>query len=143
MDPDEAARVAGQYQDSLTKAKFEQETQRDKTLVLVSGGALTVSFAFISSLLEHGKLIRLEWLVRAWVAWVAVLILTVVGYTMSIATYKQVIDALSKGDWDRAHQTPRLARFIEPLNGIVAVLAVHRLSFFRLLCGRHTREYFP
>jgi hypothetical protein len=62
MDADEALRHVGARQDSLTWAKFEPETQRDKTLVLISGGALTVSFAFISALIEHGKVVRLRWL---------------------------------------------------------------------------------
>ncbi|MDF2435495.1 MAG: hypothetical protein JWP44_5126 [Mucilaginibacter sp.] len=43
-----AEKAAAEYQNSMARAQFEQETQRDKTLVLMSGGALTVSFAFIS-----------------------------------------------------------------------------------------------
>jgi hypothetical protein len=39
MNTDEATKLAAQYQDSLARAKFDQETQRDKTLVLISGGA--------------------------------------------------------------------------------------------------------
>jgi hypothetical protein len=38
------------YQTRPTEKKFEQETHRDKNLILIVGGALTVSFAYTSSL---------------------------------------------------------------------------------------------
>lgn len=120
----EAEKAAAEYQNALARAQFEQETQRDKTLVLISGGALTVSFAFISTLVEHGKIIRLWWLIAAWIAWVAVLVLTVVGYTLSIGNYRYVVNALSRGDWANARRTPKLSNYIEPLNVTVSILAV-------------------
>jgi hypothetical protein len=52
LDLPSAERIVGEYQESLSKAKCEQETQRDKTLVLISGGVLTVSFAFIATFVE-------------------------------------------------------------------------------------------
>jgi hypothetical protein len=123
-DAFEAAKLAAEYQASLAANKFAQETQRDKTLVLVSGGALTVSFAFISTLIEHGAIIRLCSLTLAWVAWVGVLIFTIIGYGLSISDYTHVIEALSKGEWEKARQPPKFSKIIQPLNHFVSVLAV-------------------
>lgn len=120
----EAQKIAAEYQNSLAKFKFEQETHRDKTLVLVSGGALTVSFAFVSTLVEHETVSEILWLVAAWGAWSAVLLLTIVGYGLSIRNYNIVIQALSRGDWAAARQVPKLTKVIEPLNNLVSALAV-------------------
>lgn len=121
---DEAEKLAGAWQESLVQSKFKQETERDKALVIISGGALTVSFAFITSLLEHGTLVRLSWLVASWCMWVGVLILTLVAYTVSIRSYNTVIDALSVGDWAKAQKRPLLAHVVEPLNITMAALTV-------------------
>ena len=126
----QAMENAAKYQDSLARAKFDQETQRDKTLVLISGGALTVSFAFLSTLVEHRVSVRLHWLIAAWIAWVAVLIFTVFGYTLSIRNYNYVISALSRGEWGKAREVPKLTKVIEPLNIAVSVSAVLGFTFF-------------
>jgi hypothetical protein len=126
----EAEKLAAAYQDSLARFKFEQETQRDKTVVLISGGALTVSFAFISTLVEHGAIVRLWPLIWAWAFWVGVLILTIIGYSLSISNYNHVIQALSHGRWGEARQVPRLSKVIEPLNNLVSVLAVSGFVLF-------------
>lgn len=124
MDENEATRVVGAHQAELSRAKFEQETQRDKTLVLVSGGALTVSFAFISSLMEHSRVFPLLWLVLAWASWVGVLTVALTGYTLSIAAYERVIQGLSRGNWEVAHERSRLAQCIEPLNIVACALVI-------------------
>jgi hypothetical protein len=124
MDLDEAARVAGQHQRELSRAKFEQETQRDKTLVLIAGGALTLSFAFTSSLIEHGKVSGLRWLVAAWFAWGGALALAIVAYSLSIKAFETVIKALSVGDWSAASKTPVMAKCVEPVNTLVSLLII-------------------
>jgi hypothetical protein len=107
-------REAGQWQAEWKKAKFEQETQRDKTLVLIVGGALTVSFPVGIGLAEHGVSLPLGWLIAAWVCWIPVLMLALLNYTLSIHVYQQAIDPLSRGDWAKAQEVPRLAKVIEP-----------------------------
>jgi hypothetical protein len=69
MTRDEALRLARDHQNVLSRSKFEQETERDRSLVLISGGALTVTFAFISSFMEHHPLVALPLLIAAWITW--------------------------------------------------------------------------
>lgn len=127
LDAEEAVAA---YHDHLTRAKFEIETHRDKTLVLISGGALTVSFAFIATVVEHAGVIRLWWLVAAWISWGGVLILSVVGHTLSVSIYNHVIDAISREDWAAARKRPKRAFFIEPLNVVILMLAVSGFGLF-------------
>jgi len=124
MNKADLLQVADAYQGELSRSKFEQETQRDKTLVLLAGGALTVSFAFISSLVEHSRLFPVRWLISAWTAWVLALVTTLAAYTLSIRVYNQVIGFLSRGQWSAARKTPKLAKYIEPLNIAACALVV-------------------
>lgn len=125
-----AKQAISAYQDSLSRSKFEQETHRDKTLVLISGGALTASFAFIATFVEHHQIVRFLWLELAWSAWTAVLILTVIGYTLSLWVYNKVIAAVSSADWGAVRNPAKASRLIEPLNIIVAVLAICGFASF-------------
>jgi hypothetical protein len=127
IDP---VRAVAEYHDSLSRLKFEQETQRDKTLVLIAGGALTVSFAFISTFVDHHMLTQLWWLIAAWIAWGASLIFTLFGYSLSIANYKRVIDALGKGNWEAVHGPSLVGKLIEPLNIATSVTAVAGFVLF-------------
>jgi hypothetical protein len=123
-------RAISEYQDSLSRLKFEQETQRDKTLVLVAGGALTVSFAFIPTFVEHHALTLLWWLFAAWICWTASLAMTVVGYSLSIANYKHVITALSERNWKAVHDQTLIGKLIEPINIATSVAAVTGFVLF-------------
>ena len=147
MNPDDAAREAARWQSELMRAKFEQETNRDKALVLISGGALAVSFPFVATLTEHAAVFSLRLLISAWAGWVLALILTLVGYTLSIHVYQQAIDPLSRGEWAKAQEIPKLAKYIEPLNlatMLCAVAGFVLFAWFAIDALRDLRyEYMP
>jgi hypothetical protein len=125
--PDEALNHVGEFHERLNQAKFDTETSRDKALVLIVGGALTVSFAFITSLVDHHTPIRIGWLEWAWVAWVASLVIHLVGYSVSVHAASHVLNALSEGKWDEVESRMRRGRWIEPFN--IAVMALSIAGF--------------
>ncbi len=131
---EDAEKTVAEYHRSLVEAKFKQEIERDRSLVLISGGALTVSFAFVSTLIGLGAALKIGWLVGAWLCWGAVLTLTITAYNISIKSYQHLIGALSEGNWEAAHKSPKWATLIEPLNDLVAGLLL--LGF--LCCGVFT-----
>jgi hypothetical protein len=119
----EALRHVGKFQEHLNKAKFDVETNRDKALVLIVGGSLTISFAFVRSLVEHAP-IRVGWLEAAWIAWLAALILHLIGFSVSVHAASHVLNALSEGKWDEVLPRMRRGRWIEPFNVAVMVLSI-------------------
>lgn len=124
MDDAEAKRLVAKYQDKLNKALFEQETNRDKTLVLISGGALTVSFAFVTTLVGHPPILRIWWLVGSWAAWVGALMVTIASYSISIYAFHRRTRALAAGDYERAREDHWSGKCIEPVNILTSVLTV-------------------
>jgi hypothetical protein len=120
----EALKAVSDYQAQLATAMFNQETERDRTIVLITAGALTVSFAFITSFVEHHGLSRLNWLIAAWASWVAALILAIIAYSLSISGYKSRIAALSEGRWDDVRKLPRASKLAEPANYLVTIAMI-------------------
>jgi hypothetical protein len=120
----EALKGLSDYQAQLATALFNQETERDRTIVLITAGALTVSFAFITSFVEHHGLSRLNWLIAAWASWVAALILAIIAYSLSISGYKSRIAALSEGRWDDVRKLPRASKLAEPANYLVTIAMI-------------------
>lgn len=119
-----AEQAVEKHHDSLNRAKFEIETQRDKTLVLITGGALTVSFAFVSTLIDKGPVLALSMLIGAWFLWVVMLVVTVTNYTLSVHMYSAVLAALSDGDYPRVSRGHWAQKWVEPLNIAGIVLMV-------------------
>jgi hypothetical protein len=119
-----AEQAVEKYHDQLNRAKFEMETQRDRTLVLITGGALTVSFAYIPTMLDKGPVLALAWLIAAWVLWVATLVLTLTNYTLSVQMYSAVLNALSNGDYSRVSEGHWAQKVVEPVNIASIVLMV-------------------
>jgi uncharacterized membrane protein len=141
LSGDDGLKRADKYQMELSRLKFKQETERDRTLVLVSGGALTVSFAFIATFLEHHALTLLGWLIGGWIAWTASLAATVIGYSLSIALFGARIEALSKAEWAEARKQSPAERWIEPVNWITGILViVGFISFGYFAIGNLARE---
>jgi len=120
----EALKVISDYQAQLATSLFNQETERDRTIVLITGGALSISFAFIASFVQHHGLSRLGWLIAAWASWVVALILAIIAYSLSISGYKFRIAALSEGRWGDARKLPFVSKLVEPANYLVTIAMI-------------------
>ena len=126
----ETKRVIARYHQDLSKALTVQEKERDKTLVFVSGGALTVTFAFVGGYLEHHQLIRTSYLTAAWVLWTSALSLTLASYTLSISEHKFRIGAVAREAWDALRSDRLASGIMEPMNIASSVLAIAGFASF-------------
>jgi len=127
---DEAQRVVDDFTKQLQETKFDQESKRDQLAALITGGALTVSFAFVTSLRDEGMLVWMPALATAWILWAVALVGSLVGYTMSIRASERILAGLSTGNYDLDAITPHWARHIEPVNIGVLVCVVLGFVFF-------------
>ena len=139
----EALRIVAAFQGEIQKLKTDQETRRDQLAVLIAGGALTASFAFVPSLLERTDLILLWALVISWVFWAGALIGSLIGYTVSIGASHHALQRLSNGQTDWETLYPGYHKWIEPLNLLVIALVVSGFLFFGIFSYgnlRHANE---
>ena len=69
------------YRDVLTALETKSQTEYDRLVVALSGGALGISFAFVERFVGDDPPLALWALMAAWVAWVCSLAL-VLGITL-------------------------------------------------------------
>jgi hypothetical protein len=128
----QAKRLVLKHFEQLSELHSRQETDRDKTLVLITGGALTVSFAFVSSLIEHTHFSGLRLLLGAWIAWAAALVVILIGYQVSLSAIKRRINRLAAEDYAGSRIVPWWAYSIEPLNVAGSVACILGFIFFTI-----------
>jgi hypothetical protein len=130
LTQEEALVLIGKHQDSLVKARFKIETERDRALLLITGGALTVSFAYVPTLVDKGYVVALWALIAAWLVWVVTLVWGLLGHTVSVRVYTEQINKLAGAQWLGAQKEPWLAKHIELLNKLGISLLVLGFMFF-------------
>src|SRR5262249_13434845 len=111
------------YHKELQESLREHETKFDNAVLLVAGGALTVSAAFLpgSPTPFHAKTA----LVLAWGAWTACLATGIGGHLVGARATKRVLGLLEKREYDPGVLAAGwAARFVEPLNYATYALLV-------------------
>jgi hypothetical protein len=126
LSPDEARAKVEAYFDKVQSARMDQESKRDAAMLAIIGGALTVSAAFVPSMMEHSgrSLVAVGYLLASWVIWGCALVVHLVGYTLSIHANRYICEKLAAGQFMRSELHPSWGRFIEPINWAVMVLMV-------------------
>lgn len=61
--------VIQEYRRTLQELEQQAQQSYDKTVLTLSGGALGVSFAFVSNIIGQSPVLWPAWLVVAWVSW--------------------------------------------------------------------------
>lgn len=100
-DPAEEARAreaVARYQDKLQERVLAIETQFDAALLLVAGGAFTVSAAIVSSF--DSPLDSPSWLAWSWVFWSVCLIFSLSGHLVTAHAHKRVLQLIDQGEYD-------------------------------------------
>ena len=90
------------YRDHLIKAEQKAQEDFDKTVIALSGGALGISFAFITDVVGPDGLVKLCLLYWAWVMWGTSLIAVLFSYFFShLALRKAIKQADEKTLYDQ------------------------------------------
>jgi hypothetical protein len=85
------------YRGQLTT--LEQKTQEgyDKTVLSLSGGALGVSFAFVTNFVERGSMQASGLLVASWISWAVSVTATLASYFTSHLALRKAIRDVDSG----------------------------------------------
>lgn len=117
-DDRSAASHLAQYRAALVQLEERSQAAFDKTLLTLSGGALGVSFAFVSRFLGDRLAVALGWLVGAWGCWIVSLGVVLCSHYFSTLAVRQAIKRVDAG-----HSPGRfLDRLVAVLNAAGGVL---------------------
>jgi CDP-diglyceride synthetase len=117
---------------------LEQKAQEsyDKTVLSLSGGALGVSFAFVTGFVERGSMQASGLLMGAWFSWALSLASTLASHFTSQAAMRRAIKEL---DSDRAVEQPGgyYDRFTAILNATAGLLFLAGVVFVGVFVWRN------
>lgn len=89
------------YRSQLMAAEQKMQEDFDKTVLTLSGGALGVSFAFITDVVGDGPLVQPSLLLGAWIAWGLSVTFVLASFYVSHLALRT---AVAQTDSERIHQ---------------------------------------
>lgn len=85
------------YRDHLVKAREKAQADFDKTLLSLSGGALGITFAFVSNFIDSNPIVYPGLLVFAWSSWGISAVCVLFSFYMSHWSLDNTIQEIDKG----------------------------------------------
>ena len=95
-----------QYRADLVVCEQKAQTDFDRTVMALSGGALGVSFAFIDKFIGSGPRIGVELIGWAWGLWVASLTLVLASHYCSALAMRRAINRVDNGTLKPSDKRP-------------------------------------
>ena len=89
------------YRSQLLAAEQKMQEDFDKTVLSLSGGALGISFAFITDVVGEGPLVQKSLLLAAWVVWGLSVTCVLASFYVSHLALRR---AITQTDSGRIHQ---------------------------------------
>ena len=84
------------YRDHLVLAEQKAQEDFDKTVIALSGGALGISFAFVSDIVGTDELAKASLLYWAWTSWASSLISVLFSYFFSHLALRKAINQVDE-----------------------------------------------
>jgi hypothetical protein len=107
------------YRSKLIALEQKAQESYDKTVLSLSGGALGVSFAFVTGFVERGRMQASGLLVAAWLSWAVSVAATLASHFTSHHALRRAVKELDAG---RPAEGGSWDLFTEILNGMAGLL---------------------
>jgi len=85
------------YRESLILAEEKAQSEYDRLIVTLSGGALAVSFAFVHQFIGNRTPIWISTLIGAWTCWVVSLACILISHYFSATAMRKAIEQVDVG----------------------------------------------
>ena len=135
LTPDQLSRLA-EYRQAMVVAEQKSQDDYDKTLVTLSGGALAISFAFLTDIVGPGSVVAPSLLAISWICWAASVAAVLVSYYLSrLALRKAIEQCDDRTIFDCPSPGARYAKGVRALNlgsGALFLIGVIAMSIFIL-----------
>lgn len=86
-----------EYRDHIVLAEKDAQQEFDKAVFALSGGAIGISFAFVTDIVDPKVMVCTGVLIAAWSAWAVSLICVLLSYFFSGQALRRTIQQIDKG----------------------------------------------
>lgn len=113
-----------EYRRLLQNLENKAQDQYDKTVILLSTGALGVSFTFIKDIVDLENVIVLQFLIGAWISWGLSTAAVLFSFYTSRNALRKAIEALDDDKEDDNNAQDRLTTVLNALSGTFFLLGL-------------------
>lgn len=85
------AKEISRYRTTLQELEQKMQSEYDKAVATLSGGALGLSFVFLRDVVKAAPLKSSDWLVTAWVAWGLSIVCVLYSFLSSVHALRKAI----------------------------------------------------
>ena len=130
---EEPTPVMDQYRRVLEDSERHQQDAYDNTVLMLSGGALGISFVFLKDVIAGRPIQNPALLLAAWTCWALSAALVLAGFYVGVMSHRRAIESLEKG---KAYsETPggrwaKTASALNPTAGLLFFLGVAAMMAF-------------
>jgi hypothetical protein len=121
------------YREMLVKADQKAQEDYDKTILLLSGGALGISLGFLKDIVGDRPAEYSGWLIASWASWAASLTCVLASYYFSQQAIRRMIRELDAGRIYAGYPAGCLGRataFLNAAGGLLFVVGVVTIVVF-------------
>jgi len=122
--------VDDEYRRQLIALEQKAQESYDKTLLSLSGGALGVSFAFVTGFVERGSMQASGLLIGAWFSWALSLASTLASHFTGQAALRRAIQELDSGRSARGGCYDRFTAILNAAAGLFFLAGVALVGIF-------------
>ena len=128
------------YREHIVRAEQQAQSDFDKTVLTLSGGALGVSFAFLRDVVGSRPADATALLVVAWTAWSTSCALVLVSYFLSHLALRRTITQVDEGTIHRERPGGVFDRLTAVTNAVGGVLFVAGLVAMIIFVNANLRS---
>jgi CDP-diglyceride synthetase len=122
--------VNDEHRSQLLALEQKAQESYDKTVLSLSGGALGVSFAFVTGFVERGSMQASGLLIGAWFSWALSLASTLASHFTSQAALRRAIQELDSGRSAHGGYYDRFTAILNAAAGVLFVVGVFLVANF-------------
>jgi len=122
-----------EYRDHLVLSEKEAQRDFDKTVFTLSGGAIGVSFAFITDIVNPETLVSLPCLIISWSSWAASLLCVLLSYYSSHMALRKTINQVDQDKIRKEHPGgtfDKITAFLNAAGGILFLIGLISMIIF-------------
>lgn len=126
-------KIKKEYRDHLINAAQKSQEDYDKTIIILSGGALGISFAFLKDIVGPGPLAHTGYVFAAWLFWGGSLFAVLSSFFVSDMALRRAIKQVDAGliyEQRRGGWLDYLTAVLNALGGLLFLAGVVIMSLF-------------
>ena len=113
-----------EYRQHLVFSEQKSQSDYDKTILTLSGGALAISFSFLKDYVGDGPIYNLCFLFLSWISWASSVTLILVSFYVSRLALNKAIEQVDNGTILNEKPGGRWSYIIDGLNALGGILFV-------------------